>query len=150
MIERKKICITVKTYPTLSKKYDELVCTAGLLDDGSWIRIYPLPFRKLDYDKKYKKYHWIEADVERNLSDIRPESYKVFNIDTSRILERNGDEKAALNKVRLKCLNHFVSKRDLYFFLGTTKLYHGWALNPFIIVGLYYPPRINKPELDFQ
>jgi len=39
----------VKTYPTLSKKYDELVCTAGILDNGSWARIYPLPFRKLDF-----------------------------------------------------------------------------------------------------
>ena len=28
--ERKKVLITVKTYPTLSKKYDELVCTAGI------------------------------------------------------------------------------------------------------------------------
>jgi len=38
MIENRKIFITVKTYPTLSKKYDELVCTAGILDDGSWAR----------------------------------------------------------------------------------------------------------------
>jgi hypothetical protein len=33
MIERKKVFITVKTYPTLSKKYDELVCTAGFFED---------------------------------------------------------------------------------------------------------------------
>ena len=54
MIETKKVFITVKTYPTLSKKYDELVCTAGFFEDGSWVRIYPLPFRKLDYEKRYK------------------------------------------------------------------------------------------------
>ena len=35
-----KVLITVKTYPTLSTKYDELVCTAGFREDGSWIRIY--------------------------------------------------------------------------------------------------------------
>jgi len=63
-MERKRIYITVKTYPTLSEKYDELVCTAGICEDGSWIRLYPLPFRKLDNEQKYKKYQWIEADIE--------------------------------------------------------------------------------------
>ncbi|MPM62092.1 hypothetical protein SDC9_108958 [bioreactor metagenome] len=43
-----KVLIAVKTYPTLSEKYDELVCTAGFLEDGSWIRLYPIPFRKLE------------------------------------------------------------------------------------------------------
>ncbi|MDD3690961.1 MAG: hypothetical protein PHO77_02630 [Bacteroidales bacterium] len=43
----KKVLISVKTYPTLSTKYDELVCTAGFLEDGSWIRIFPVPFRTL-------------------------------------------------------------------------------------------------------
>ena len=42
-----RVLVTVKTYPCLSQKYDELVCTAGLREDGSWIRIYPVPFRKL-------------------------------------------------------------------------------------------------------
>ena len=48
-----RVLIAVKTYPTLSEKYDELVCTAGFLEDGTWIRIYPIPFRKLSYDKRY-------------------------------------------------------------------------------------------------
>jgi hypothetical protein len=80
---RKRIYITVKTYPSISKKYDELVCTAGIQEDGSWIRLYPLPFRKLDNEQKYKKYQWIEADVEKNTSDIRMESFKVS--DTTNI-----------------------------------------------------------------
>lgn len=71
-----KVLITVKTYPTLSKKYGELVCTAGFREDGSWIRIYPIPFRKLEYEKRYTKYQWIEIDLEKNKSDFRPESYK--------------------------------------------------------------------------
>lgn len=41
-----KVLVTVKTYPTISVKYDELVCTAGFREDGSWIRIYPIPFLK--------------------------------------------------------------------------------------------------------
>ena len=79
MIETKKVFITVKTYPTLSKKYDELVCTAGFFEDGSWVRIYPLPFRKLDYEKRYKKYQWLELQLERNFSDPRPETFKVVD-----------------------------------------------------------------------
>ena len=53
-----RVLITVKTYPTISGKYDELVCTAGFREDGSWIRIYPVPFRKIAYDQQYKKYDW--------------------------------------------------------------------------------------------
>lgn len=76
-----KILIAVKTYPTLSNKYDELVCTAGFLEDGSWVRIYPIPFRKLEYDKQYKKYDWVEIDLEKNTSDFRLESYKPKSIE---------------------------------------------------------------------
>lgn len=78
-----KVLIAVKTYPTLSSKYDELVCTAGFLEDGSWIRVYPIPFRKLDYDKQYSKYDWIEFDLEKNNSDFRSESHKPKSIETA-------------------------------------------------------------------
>jgi len=76
-----KVLVTIKTYPSLSEKYDELVCTAGFLEDGSMIRIYPVPFRKLDYERQYKKYQWIEIDLEKRSSDFRPESYKPVDID---------------------------------------------------------------------
>ena len=78
-----KVLIAVKTYPTLSNKYDELVCTAGFKEDGSWVRIYPIPFRKLDYDKQYSKYDWIEVDIERNTSDFRLESFKPRSIEST-------------------------------------------------------------------
>jgi hypothetical protein len=45
---KERILITVKTYPTLSRKYGETVCTAGIRPDGSWVRLYPVPFRRLD------------------------------------------------------------------------------------------------------
>jgi hypothetical protein len=78
-----KVLIAVKTYPTLSSKYDELVCTAGFLEDGSWVRIYPIPFRKLEYDKQYSKYDWVEVDLERNNPDFRLESHKPKSIETT-------------------------------------------------------------------
>jgi hypothetical protein len=94
MSQKRKVFITVKTYPTLSKTYDELVCTAGILDDGSWVRIYPLPFRKLDHEKRYKKYQWIEFELEKNTSDMRPETYRVVNRATIKAIgEPIGTEK---------------------------------------------------------
>jgi hypothetical protein len=88
-----KVLITVKTYPTPSLKYDELVCTAGFKEDGSWIRIYPVPFRKLDYANQYKKWQWIDIRLERNTSDFRPETFRPFNIDDDiQMLERVGTE----------------------------------------------------------
>jgi hypothetical protein len=86
--ERKCIYIVVKTYPTISKEYSELVCTAGIQEDGSWIRLYPVPFRKLEIEQKYPKYAWIEVDVVRNLKDFRPETYRP-DLSTIRIEPRS-------------------------------------------------------------
>ena len=46
-IEKVKILITVKTYPLPSTAYQETVCTAGVKEDGTWIRLYPVRFRYL-------------------------------------------------------------------------------------------------------
>ncbi|MDO8549705.1 MAG: hypothetical protein Q7S39_06095, partial [Ignavibacteria bacterium] len=76
-LKNQKVLITVKTYPLPSSKYEELVCTAGLLEDGKWIRIYPIPFRSLPYGKRFAKFQWIELSLMRNSSnDFRPESYR--------------------------------------------------------------------------
>lgn len=263
--EKKRIYIVVKTYPTISKEYSELVCTAGILEDGSWIRLYPVPFRKLDFDRKYPKYTWIEVEVVRNTADFRPETYrpdlstlsvekkppkvdwnerrriifknkKIYTnlqelIDKAKsdgtslavfkptkvldfisepverdwdpnklailkglsrqlnlfqtpeeiaeefkvvpkvpykfsykfednsgkqstimiedweigmlyfncLNRENGDEKRAIHKVKEKYFDYFI-KRDLHFFLGTTKRFHNVSPNPFIIIGTFYPP----------
>lgn len=73
---RQRILITVKTYPTLSRKYGETVCPAGVREDGSWVRIYPVPFRRLDEAEQYRKYDWIDCEFVRNTSDPRPETYR--------------------------------------------------------------------------
>lgn len=275
MKKNRKIFITAKTYPTLSSKYDELVCTAGILDDGAWARIYPLPFRKLDYENRYKKYQWLELPLEKNTADPRPESYRItdisklnfigtpvstdnaweerrrivfegnpvftdmkelisraknnelslalfkpekildFTIEESarewskdklkmlnekarqlhlyqseeevkkefsvvkkmpykfsyRFVDCNGEERKlmivdweigalywnclkradnneqhAIEKVRKKYLDEFA-KKDVYLFLGTTRQFHGWAKNPFVIIGVFYPPFKSRQKL---
>ena len=82
------VLISIKTYPTLSRRHNELVCTAGFLKNGDWIRIYPLPFRALENEQQYKKWQWIELDLERNYSDVRPESYKIKNLNSLNIIEQ--------------------------------------------------------------
>lgn len=261
MTQRTKILITVKTYPTLSTKYDELVCTAGIGEDGLWYRIYPVPFRKLHFDDRYKKYQWITLDLTRHSSDPRPQSFRPISfsnaelgdtIDTKhdwrerkRILEphmrddmaqliadakdkskitslaffkpreitsftyeettrqykpkqiekaqqgklfsesgnpfeivdklpykffyhfvdakgkksrmmiedweigqlywnclkRKGTEEKALEDVVKKYRDDFIAKKDLAFFLGTTRVHHFRARNPFTIIGVFYPKK---------
>lgn len=81
-MERRKILIATKTYPSISIKYQETVCTAGvLLDDDEkpiqWVRIYPIRFRQLDFDKRYPRWSIISAKIERNEKDYREESFRI-------------------------------------------------------------------------
>jgi hypothetical protein len=265
-LDNVKVLITVKTYPLPSNKYEELVCTAGVLEDGRWIRIYPIPFRSLPHDKKFEKYEWIQLDLVRNTSDFRPESYRpkseasniqvlgklgtehewaerkkyvlknvftsfrelidlakskeqkslatfhpktivdfiveedtrtwkeqwianydqysLFEIDEKgegvlrKIVDKvpykysyrflcdgetkprtlmiedweigalywnclqqaDGNEMEANDLVRKKYFEEFLSKKDIYFFVGTTKKFHNVGPNPFVIIGVFYPP----------
>jgi hypothetical protein len=276
MRHKKRIYIVAKTYPTISGKYSELVCTAGVREDGSWIRLYPVPFILLIENAKYPKYTWVEVCAKRNESDFRIESYRpdistmkveprpvkanwderrkiVFknkkaftnlkelidkvkydntslalfkptkildfiveederDWDTKKIAAlqaqsrqydlfktmenieeefrlvkkvpykfsyrfeddegkkstlmiadweigmlyfncvdmAKGNEKAAIANVRKKYFDCFI-KGDIYFFLGTTKEFHKVAPNPFIVIGVFYPP-IQSPneQLDFN
>ena len=269
---KERVLITVKTYPTLSRKYGETVCTAGVRADGTWMRIYPVPFRRLEETEQYRKFDWLETDFIRGRSDPRPEthhpadltkmmpvghigtddhwrerrelllktakvydrleplltgakenklslamfkptkirgfiwedeerdwnpdkvaemrdktrqvelfqeeawretfklipklpysfSYQFEDADgrksTMQVLDwecgqlywnclrRHGDEATALEKVKAKYLEEF-GQRDLHFFLGTTQQFHGFAPNPWVIVGVFAPPHQHQMEL---
>lgn len=82
-MERKRILVTAKAYPVESSSYDEVVCTAGITEEGDLIRIYPVPYRELPKEKQYKKYQWISIEVEKRArnKDMRKESYRC-NIHT--------------------------------------------------------------------
>lgn len=269
---REKILLTVTTYPLPSKSYDELVCTAGVREDGSWVRIYPMPLSVLKGWKtsgktKQTKYTWIELDLERRSDDFRPESHSPVDygfkdlvigdtIDTKRnweirksfclqnvytnlnqlkndskeprnvslatfkpskikrliiesddadwkpvwrdlqkqlglfdenpgeakemfpkvpwkfkyefeddegkisrmmiedweigqlywncLRDAGGDTEIAKEKVKMKYEEDFLSNKEIYFFMGTTKEWHiRRSPNPFVIIGVFYP---MKPE----
>jgi hypothetical protein len=93
IFESKEILITVKAYPNPSQKYGETVCVAGVeLMSKNWIRLYPVPFRDLDDERKFPKYSVIKADVFKARDDHRPESYKV-NADSIRVIGYYGSER---------------------------------------------------------
>lgn len=50
-----------------------------------------------------------------------------------------GDEQKAIADVRKKYFDDFAKTKDLHFFLGTTKLHHYRAPNPFVIIGTFHP-----------
>lgn len=86
-----KVLITVTTYPLPSRSYDELVCTAGVLETGEWIRIYPVPLKFLlglrkDNKTESFKYNWIELDLKKRTDDFRPESHSPLNYDFKDII----------------------------------------------------------------
>ncbi|MGV8084212.1 MAG: hypothetical protein AB2L09_11360 [Coriobacteriia bacterium] len=76
MAERKQVLITVKTYPNLSDKYDETVCTAGIdLDTGKLMRLYPVRYRHLPFEAQFKKWDVLELEVEHRGKDGRGDTW---------------------------------------------------------------------------
>jgi hypothetical protein len=71
------ILIWGKTYPELSSKYYETVCTGGVRENGEFIRLYPIPFRYLGDNSSFTKYQWIRVKIKKSKEDPRPESFKV-------------------------------------------------------------------------
>lgn len=75
---KRDILIIVKTYPEISKKYTETVCTAGIdAKTKKIVRLYPIRFRYLEGEQRFRKYQWIKVRVSKALDDPRPESHHI-------------------------------------------------------------------------
>lgn len=83
------VLMLVKTYPTPSAAYGELVCTAGIrLRDNKWVRIYPYPFRLLNEDQRFSKGNIVRISLRKTDDrDQRPESYKPTNVENVEIVD---------------------------------------------------------------
>ena len=98
----KKVLVTVRTYPSPAWRGVEVSCTAGITNEGEWIRLYPIPYRFLSPDRRFKKYQWIELNVKKG-SDPRPESYRL-DIDSIKIVSE-----------QLKTNNNWQARKDIVF-----------------------------------
>lgn len=86
-IHDQRVLTIVKTYPNLSRKYGELVCTAGLTPEGKWLRIYPIRFRNWQKMEQFRKYQWIKINLTKNQKDHRRESYRPVGNEKPELLE---------------------------------------------------------------
>jgi hypothetical protein len=118
--EKKKILITVRTYPVPARTGIEVSCTGGITADGKWIRLFPMPYRFLRPDQQFRKYQWIEASVTR-ASDSRPESYHIIR-DTIKIVSD-----------MIPTKNEWQAERDK---------------NKFPTLGIFKPKSIEKLEIE--
>jgi len=62
----------------------------------------------------------------------------------------NYDETSAVDLVKKKMFELW-EKRDLYFFIGTTLQFHALKSDdPFVIIGLFYPPVCYQYSFEFK
>ncbi len=99
--------------------------------------------KKLPYDFKYR--FLSEGDDKPRELTIR--DWEIGTLFWKCLWQSKGDEEEAKRLVRQKYFDEFVSKKDLLLFLGTTYEFHMRRVeNPFIIIGVFYPPK--TPQLS--
>lgn len=96
--------------------------------------------KKLPYKFSYRFFS--EGDKEPRKMMI--EDWEIGALFWNCLYRTDGNEQAALELVKQKYLDEFAEK-DLYFFVGTTFKFHNVAPNPFVIIGVFYPPK--TPQL---
>lgn len=86
---KKRVLIVTKAYPEKSKKHGTVACTAGITEDGSWIRLYPIDIRHFSGKSKISKFDIIELECKPVLDNLRRrESCKVRR-DSIKILDKS-------------------------------------------------------------
>lgn len=84
--------------------------------------------------------------------DIKPrelviEDWEIGALFWNCLKRTDGNEKAANQLVRDKYFDTFREKKDISLFLGTTLQHHSVSRNPFIIIGVFYPPKTAQMPL---
>lgn len=75
--ERERVVVLVKAWPQPSQKYGETVCCAGVTPEGEWRRLFPIRFRHLSGDARFKRWDLLEYRPDMPRDDRRPESRRV-------------------------------------------------------------------------
>lgn len=87
--EKKRIAVITKAYPEQSKKYGSVACTAGITEDGDWIRLYPVDMRHFIGKDKISKFDIIEVECKKDNDKLgRKESHKI-RPDSIKVVDRN-------------------------------------------------------------
>lgn len=98
--------------------------------------------RKLPYKFSYRFF----SEDDKKPHTMMIEDWEIGALFWNCLYKTDGDEQAAVELVKQKYLEEFAEK-DLYLFVGTTKQYHNVAPNPFVIIGVFYPPKTDQLSL---
>jgi hypothetical protein len=136
---RARLLILCKTYPSPSSQYVETSCVAAMEETGQLVRLYPVPFRLMRDEAQFKKWQWIEADVEKARKDHRPESHqiRVDNLQVSSDVLSTAKDWAA-RRVWLDRLHLYTAFADL----DGARVSHG------VTLGLLKPAEILSLEIE--
>jgi len=97
-------------------------------------------------DKLPYRFSYRLRDVNGKESTMMIEDWEIGMLYWNCLKQAVGDESEAINLVRKKYIDEFSTK-DISLFLGTTRRWHGIAPNPFVIIGVFYPPVGIQGEL---
>ncbi|MEU8268272.1 hypothetical protein AB0B89_14010 [Sphaerisporangium sp. NPDC049002] len=74
-----RVLITVKAAPNPSETYGETVCVAALRldpDNPGWIRLYPINYRDMDNNRRFRKYDVVTLEAKPSPNDPLAESWR--------------------------------------------------------------------------
>ena len=75
--ETRRAIIVVRTYPVPVEFGVESSCTAAITETGEWLRLFPVPWRLLPTNQRFRRYQRVEVRITKSKDDPRPESYKL-------------------------------------------------------------------------
>jgi len=58
---KKRVLIAVENYPVPSLKSVEASCTACITENREWVRLFPVPYRLMDEEKRFSKWQWMKS-----------------------------------------------------------------------------------------
>jgi len=96
--------------------------------------------KKLPYKFSYR----FLSEGDKEPRKLMIEDWEIGALFWNCLYRTDGDEQAALELVKQKYFDEFIEK-DLYLFVGTTLKFHAMsAPNPFVIIGVFYPPKSEQ------
>ena len=99
--------------------------------------------RKIPYKFSYRFF----SEGDKKSHKMMIEDWEIGALFWNCLYRTDGDEQAALELVKQKYLDEFAEK-DLHLFVGTTLKFHAMsAPNPFVIIGVFYPPKTSQLPL---
>ena len=100
--------------------------------------------KKVPYVFKYK----FLSEGDSRPRELSIHDWEIGTLFWNCLRQSDGDEDAAKALVRQKYFDDFVTQKDILLFLGTTYEFHKRRMdNPFIITGVFYPPKTQQLSL---